>query len=62
MGGRCASISLSPPIHGTTTMTEYFDETQLYSTLREAHTAAFQYGHGIIDKFLQEQSPRTSSN
>ncbi len=43
-------------------MEEYPDKTKLYLTLSEAHTAAFQYGRGIIDKLIQKQSPRTSSN
>ena len=49
-----------PPIYGTTTTGEYFDRTQLYSTLGEAHTAGFEFGRRKIDKSIQK-SPDTSS-
>ena len=48
-----------PAIYGATTHGEYFDETQLYSTVGEAHTAGFEFGRRKIDKSLQ--NPPTSS-
>jgi hypothetical protein len=49
-----------PPIYGTTTSGEYFDHTQHYLTLGEAHTAGLEFGRRKIDKSIQK-FPDTSS-
>lgn len=51
-----------PPIHGTTSMTEYLDDNHIYMTLSEAHTAGFEYGRRIIDEKLRGTFSNASSH
>lgn len=46
-----------PNSDGSETIPEkYLDEKRRYLTQSEAHTAGFEYGRTIIDKWMQEHS------
>jgi hypothetical protein len=45
-----------PNRDGSKTIPEYLDDKRRYLTQSEAHTAGFEYGRKIIDKWIREHT------